>query len=315
MKKRLWRKLAKSQQQTATSEKPDEPEAEKNLFPVVGIGASAGGLEAFTQFLHALPPQTGLAFVYIQHLDPTHTSMLSELLARETKMPVHEAEEGLRVLPDHVYVIVPNTKLTISQGILHLSPRAGRCGRFMPVDEFFYALATDLESLAIGVILSGTASDGAAGIRSINKAGGITFAQSIESASQKGMPQSAIDTGAVDFVLDPHGIAEEVVRIGQNPFIISSRPIAGDNVDEHEERFMEKIFLLLKKVHDLDFSHYKQSTIARRIGRRLTLHKISSIENYFGYLEQHPEEIDILAEDSAHPCNFFFPGIRDLRCS
>ena len=162
-------------------------------------------------------------------------------------MPVREAEDNLQVEPDHVYVIVPNAILTISEGILHLSPRTSVAGRFLPVDEFLQSLAADEETFAIGVILSGTASDGASGIRSINKAGGITFAQTIESATQTGMPQSAIDTGAVDFVLSPREIAEELVRIGQNPYLIQvEKREAGDRL-KHDEKVLEKIFTLPEK--------------------------------------------------------------------
>ncbi len=282
------------------------PEEQERLFPVVGIGASAGGLEAFTRLLRALPAENGMAFVYIQHLDPTHPSILAEILARETRMPVREAEDNLPVEPDHVYVIVPNTVLTVSGGVLHLSSRASPAGRFMPVDEFFRSLAADRETLAIGVVLSGTASDGASGIRSINKAGGITFAQNTESATQTGMPQSAIDTGAVDFVLNPDGIAEELVRIGQNPYLIpEEKREAGDRL-KHEEKILKDIFTLLRTAKSADFSQYKQSTVVRRIGRRMLLHKLGSLQEYAAYLDDHPGEIAVLAEDMLiHVTSFF----------
>jgi two-component system CheB/CheR fusion protein len=286
--------------------KPEGHDDPAGLFPVVGIGASAGGLEAFTRLIHALPPQTGMALVYIQHLDPTHPSMLAELLARETTMPVQEAKEGLRVQPDHVYVIVPNTNLTISRGTLHLSSRGSQSGMFMPVDEFFNSLAGDQETFAIGVILSGTASDGSMGIRAINKAGGITFAQSIESASQDGMPRSAIDTGAVDFVLDPQGIAEELVRIGKNPALIPERKSEADGRHLCEDKVLENIFLALRNQGGVDFSHYRQNTVGRRITRRMILHKFNSLDEYSGYLNDHPEEIASLAEDMLiHVTSFF----------
>ena len=247
-----------------------------------------------------------MAFVYIQHLDPTHPSMLKDLLARETRMQVLEAEDNLQVEPDHVYVIVPNATLTISKGVLHLSPRSGMAGRFMPVDEFFHSLAADKETFAIGIVLSGTASDGASGIRSINEAGGITFAQSIDSATQTGMPQSAINTGAVDFVLDPRGIAEELGRIGQNPYLISAeKRKAGDRL-RHEKKVLGKIFGLLRNANGVDFSQYKQSTVGRRIGRRMVIHKLTSLDEYASYIDNHPEELVALAEEMLiHVTSFF----------
>ena len=309
MKKRNPRKSKKpsgTRVKEAAPIKPKGPEDQARLFPVVGIGASAGGLEAFTRLLHVLPTVTGMAFVYIQHLDPTHPSMLAELLARETTMPVQEAEEGLRVQPDHVYVIVPNTNLTISRGTLHLYSRGGQSGMFRPVDEFFNSLASDQETFAIGVILSGTASDGSLGIRAINKAGGITFAQSIESASQDGMPRSAIDTGAVDFVLDPQGIAEELVRIGKNPSLIPEKKSEADGRHLREDKVLENIFLVLRNQGGVDFSHYRQNTVVRRISRRMILHKFNSLDEYSGYLNDHPDEIASLAEDMLiHVTSFF----------
>ncbi len=293
---------------------PEELKDRERLFPVAGIGASAGGLEAFTQLLHSLPAANGMAFVYIQHLDPTHPSMLAELLARETSMPVREAEDNLRVEPDHVYVIVPNAVVTISGGILHLAPRTGVAGRFLPVDDFLRSLAADKETFAVGVILSGTASDGASGIRAINKAGGITFAQTIESATQTGMPQSAITTGAVDFVLNPKEIAEELVRIGQNPYLIpGEKQEAGDRL-KHEGKVLEKIFTHLRNADSVDFSQYKQSTVGRRIGRRMILHKLGSLDEYASYLDDHPDEIAALSEEMLiHVTSFFRePGIFEV---
>jgi len=188
-------------------------------------------------------------------------------------------------------VIVPNTNLTLSRGTLHLSPRGSQSGMFMPVNEFFHSLAIDQESFAIGIVLSGTASDGAMGIRTINKAGGINFAQSIESASQDGMPRSAIDTGAVDFVLDPLGIAEELMRIGKNPSLIPERKSETDPRHLREDKVLENIFLVLRNQDGVDFSHYRQNTVVRRITRRMILHKFNSLDEYSGFLNDHPEEI------------------------
>jgi two-component system, chemotaxis family, CheB/CheR fusion protein len=284
---------------------PAVPEDSTRFFPIVGIGASAGGLEAFSELLRALPAKTGMAFVYIQHLDPNHPSLLTDLLARETTMPVREATDNTVVEPDTVYVIVPNTVLTISHGILHAMQR-GQTGRFLPVNEFLNSLAGERENLGIGVILSGTASDGTTGIQSLNKAGGITIAQAIGSATQSGMPQSAIDTGAVDFVLDPTEIAGELARIGQNPYLIQAAKREADERLKVDEKAMDDIFSLLVNSAGVDFSQYKQSTIKRRIMRRMVLHKFGTLEEYATYLDEHPEEIALLAEEMViHVTSFF----------
>ena len=188
-------------------------------FPIVGIGASAGGLEAFSELLRHLPLRTGMAFVLIQHLDPKHSSELREILARTTKIPVAEVTDGTVVRPDHIYVIPPNTVMAIKDGILRLSARVLSRGMHLPIDHFLRSLAEDSADRAICVILSGTASDGAEGIRAIKASGGITFAQDEQSAKYDGMPQSAVNTGCVDFVLPPSAIARELARVAQHPYL------------------------------------------------------------------------------------------------
>ena len=179
---------------------------------VVGVGASAGGLEAFTELLSNLPDDTGMAFVLIQHLDPRHGSHLTELLAKACKMPVAEVKGETRTVANHVYVIPPQSNLSISHGILHTPPRADS-GRNMPIDSFLRALAADRGAKAIGVVLSGTASDGTLGLQAVKAAGGITFAQERQSAKFDSMPASAIAAGVVDYVLPPAGIARQLVAI------------------------------------------------------------------------------------------------------
>ena len=191
----------------------DDP-VESASFPIVGVGASAGGLEAFTQLLKALPADTGMAFVLVQHLAPTHASALAEILARATKMRVMEVHEEATVEPNHVYVIPPDRSMIIAGGALQLLPREG--GVHRPIDQFFRALAEDQGDHAIGVVLSGTATDGTLGLEAIKGEGGITFAQDA-TAQHEGMPHSAIASGCVDFVLPPDEIAREIVRIGQHP--------------------------------------------------------------------------------------------------
>ena len=185
-------------------------------FVVVGVGTSAGGLEALSDLLANLPEKTGMAVVVVQHLDPQHESKLSNLLSRVTHLPVLEATQDLAVQPDHVYVIPKNTTMTIAQGVLQLAPRGGVRGTHLPIDLFLKSLAEDRQSAAIGVILSGTGSDGTLGMEEIKAAGGITFAQDESSAKYPGMPQSAARSGCVDLVLPPDQIARELARISQH---------------------------------------------------------------------------------------------------
>ena len=181
---------------------------------MVGIGASAGGLEAFTALLKALPPDTGMAFVLVQHMDPTHQSLLNQLLSKATTMPVAQVADRTRLEPNRVYVIPPNKDLTVDRGVLRLANlRSGH----MPIDNFFSSLAKDRQEKAIGVILSGTASDGTRGLKAIKGFGGITFAQDQKSAKYTGMPMSAVASGYVDFVLPPQQIAHQLQRLAQHP--------------------------------------------------------------------------------------------------
>src|SRR5712664_2769946 len=201
---------------------PSEP-SQRTTFPVVGIGASAGGLEAFSQLLRELPTGTGMAFALIQHLDPKHESQLAEVLSRTTAMPVITVTHGPRVEPDHVYVIPPNADMTIGGGAFALTSRAA-VDRHTPIDHFFRSLAQQLEGRAIGVVLSGTGSDGTLGLRAIKAEGGITFVQDEKSAKHRGMPQSA--RAVADFVLPPAGIARELARIAGHPYVNQALPSA-----------------------------------------------------------------------------------------
>ena len=194
------RALAKAKSYSV-QQREEAPQSRRASFPIVGVGASAGGLEAFTQLLKALPSRTGVACVLVQHLDPTHESALTELLARATEMPVRQVTDAMPVEPNRVYVIPPNVDMVISQGILRLTPRTETRGHHMPIDRFLRSLAEDKGSNAIGVILSGTASDGTLGLAAIKGEGGITFAQDEKSAKYDGMPESAIAAGCVDLPL------------------------------------------------------------------------------------------------------------------
>jgi PAS domain S-box-containing protein len=276
-------------------------------FPVAGVGASAGGLEAFTALLRALPPDTGIALVLVQHLDPTHESILPKLLSKITAMPVHEVTDGMATQPNHVYVIPANRRMTISKGVLTLTSRAGGSGRNLPIDDFFRALAEDLKSRAIGIVLSGLASDGTQGLEAIKAEGGITFAQDEKSARYSGMPASAAAAGCVDFVLPPAEIAAELNRMSRHPYIRTAHesaepPLApGDN-----DEAMRRICAALRAATGVDFELYKPATIQRRVARRLVLKKVDGVDNYVRLVQQDPAELDALYEDIfIHVTGFF----------
>ncbi|WP_305262841.1 chemotaxis protein CheB, partial [Nitrosomonas sp.] len=195
------------------------PNTQTEIFPIVGIGASAGGLNAFTQLLKTLPIDTGMAFVLVQHLDPKHVSLLPDLIKRTTAMPVIEISDNLRVEPNHIYVMPPTHSLALLHGVLQLLPRPDVRGKFLPIDDFLTSLAQDRQNHAIAIILSGTAYDGTLGIQAIKTAGGITFAQTEDSAEYDGMPHSAIASGHVDFVLPPKEIAHKLAQIAHHPYL------------------------------------------------------------------------------------------------
>jgi PAS domain S-box-containing protein len=277
----------------------------ENRFPVVGIGASAGGLEAFRQLLSHLPTDTGMAFVLIQHLDPNHKSLLREILARETAMPVVEVLDEMAVERNCVYVIPPNTKMEIEQGLLKLTPREKSRVMVMPVDTFFLSLAIDLGSKAIAVVLSGGDGDGSRGLEAVKEAGGITFAQSEDSAQVSSMPNTAVATGHVDFILLPQEIAVELANISRNPYIASPTP-ANVEVLGAGETAMPAIFSLLRAATRVNFTQYKYATLKRRILRRMVLYKLENIDDYVTYLRGHSAEVQALYEDMLiHVTSFF----------
>jgi len=282
------------------------PQTDRKTFPIVGVGASAGGLEAFQSLLRALPANTGMAFVLVQHLDPEHESLLTRLLSHATRMPVTEVTEGVAVEPNRVYVIPPNKALGIRDGILHLLARRRQDPKHMPIDAFFHSLAENEGSRAIGVILSGVATDGTRGLAAIKAAGGITFAQDAKSARYDGMPHSAIAAGCVDFVFPPEGIARELRRIGLHPYLGMPDRTPAEDRPPHGEEGLRNILALLRDASGIDFSHYKRSTINRRIARRMLLHKISSLRQYLKHLRQNRAELTALYEDILiHVTGFF----------
>jgi len=275
-------------------------------FPVVGIGVSAGGLEAFSALLKSLPADTGMAFVLVQHLAPAYESMLTELLARATTMPVTEITDGLQIKPNHVYVIPPNANLGLLHGVLHLMPRNAVPGHYLPIDYFMRALAEDQGSKAIGIILSGTASDGVLGLKEIKAVGGITFAQEEESAAYNGMPHSAIAAGCVDFILTPAEIAAELGHLRRHPYITGAKGKKAKAELPEGDEDLGKIFFLLRQFSGNDFTYYKPSTIQRRIKRRMLLNKIDRLGDYVRYLQRTPAEVEALFHDILiHVTSFF----------
>ena len=220
-----------------------------NPFPMVGIGASAGGLEAFVELLTNLPADTGMAFVLVQHLDPSHESLLPELLAPHTLMPVITVENDLEIEPNHVYVIPPNASMELADGVLRLVAREP--GLHLPIDIFFRSLARVQGSRAIGVVLSGNASDGSFGVRAIKSECGITFAQAEMSARFGGMPRNAISTGAIDYVLSPAEIARELAGIADHPYLVPQHPgDSGSEILPDGAGELRRIFALLYRSHE-----------------------------------------------------------------
>ena len=273
---------------------PEEAGLREPGFPIVGIGASAGGLEACSQLFRELPADPGMAFVLVQHLDPAHESALPELIARTSRIRVHQAKDGTQVEPNHLYVIPPNTDLTILRGRLQLVPREKVHGQYMPIDKFFRSLAQDQGSRAIGVILSGTASDGTLGIEAIKAEGGIVFAQDEQSAKYPGMPRSAIATGCVDLILSPDGIAKELTRIGHHPYVAQPKALLTPEPLPAAGESLTKIFQMLRVATGVDFTYYKSTTIHRRIQRRMAVNRVDSLDDYVRHLRQTPAEVQKL---------------------
>ncbi|WP_017299188.1 chemotaxis protein CheB [Nodosilinea nodulosa] len=290
----------------------DDRADDDGCFPVVGIGASAGGLEAFTQLLTHLPPDTGMAVVLVQHLDPSQGSLLSDIIARTTSMPVQAITDGLAVAPNHIYVIPPNALLDIENGRLRLQPRESTQRVNKTIDRFFEALARDRGHNAIGVVLSGGDSDGTLGLEAIKAAGGITFAQSEDSAQVTSMPHMAIATGQVDFVLPPDQIAATLASLSRHPYV--SRPIAELPAAVSEADTLSAIFALLKARSRVDFSQYKPTTLKRRILRRMALHHIEQIDRYQQYLQETPAEVQALYQEILISVTSFFRDAGAFDC-
>ena len=284
---------------------PKKADAKESSFPVVAIGASAGGLEAMMELLKHLPADTGMAFIYVQHLSPDHKSMLTEILSKKTSMIVQEIDDMDKIKPDNVFVIPYNKGIEVTDGHINLIPRS-ETSAAISIDTLFSSLAHAQKERVIGIVLSGSASDGSVGIKDIKHEGGLTFAQD-NSAKFTSMPHSAIATGMVDFILSPKEIAFELSRLSKHPLIKTIEIKNGEeDLIENSNPDLKSILNQLHKATGVDFKGYKMSTIKRRIVRRMLLYKISQLKEYAKLLSQKKEEIDILYQDLLINVTSFF---------
>ncbi|HEX8331057.1 MAG TPA: CheR family methyltransferase, partial [Segetibacter sp.] len=285
------------------------------LLPIVAIGASAGGLKAMKEFLENLPDRTGMAYIFIQHLDPTHDSSLTPILQRSTKMNVTEVEDMVKIEANHLFIIPPDKSMTIADGVLKLSDRAPRPVKHSPIDYFFLSLAENKKDTAVGIVLSGAASDGAVGLKAIKVAGGLTFAQD-ESAEFQSMPRAAIAEGAVDAILSPKAMAKELERLSKQSGLVHAliKDEVETNLDdddfEDQQRYntenISPVLQLIKTGVGVDFTHYKENTIRRRIIRRMILNKFEKLTEYQEHLKKNPDEVSLLYKDLLINVTHFF---------
>jgi two-component system CheB/CheR fusion protein len=272
-------------------------------FPIIGIGASAGGLEAFELFFKTMPAESGMAFVLVPHLDPGHASMLSEILQRNTTMPVHEAQDNIPILTNHVYIIPPGKDMAIFHSALHLSIPEQVRGLRLPIDSFFRSLAEDQGERAICVILSGSGSDGTLGLRAIHGVGGVSFVQEPSTAKYDGMPSSAVHSGLATYVLPVEKITEQLVTYVKT---ITDTGVPPAPPAPAALSAMRRIMMLLRTKTGNDFSQYKQSTIRRRIERRMAVHNLADMDGYARYLSENPAESQILFKELLINVTSFF---------
>ena len=284
----------------------NEKTSGEDLFPLVAIGASAGGLEAVTQLLQNLPPDTGMAFIYVQHLSPDHKSILTSLLSKLTLMRVQEVKNKMRMEPNNLYVIPPGKEMIVIDGHIKLIPRSKDKIVSLPIDAFFTSLAEKHKEGAIGIILSGNASDGTKGLSAIKAGGGITFAQD-SSAKFPSMPNSAIAAGAVDFIMSPAEMAIEITNLSKHKYVKrEALKVGSENEIENNDPDLKILLNLINKETGVDFSHYKMPTIKRRILRRMFLYKIKTLKEYAKLLTSKNEEINILYQDLLINVTCFF---------
>ncbi len=306
-------KKEKRKRPACATKKPalaQENAAAAQPFFVAGLGASAGGLEALGSFFEAMSDDSGIGFVVIQHLSPDHKSMMSELLARNTRMPVCQAEDGMPVEPNHVYLIPPKKCLTLFKGHLMLADWDSKKGPNLPIDLFFSSLAGDCGERAIGIALSGTGSDGTRGIRSIKEAGGLVMIQDEHSAKFSGMPHSAIATGLADFILPASDMPDALLKFIKHPLLAQT----GGKDLQPSSNIMQKIQGLIRTETGIDFSGYKQSSLVRRIERRMGISQVKEAGQYFEYLRQSPQEITAIVNDLLISVTRFFRDSEAFAC-
>lgn len=285
-------------------DKKNPPKTVQN-FPVVGIGASAGGLDAFKKILSAIPEDSGMAYVVVQHLSPDYPGTLTEILAQHTPLPVHEIINDINLAPDHIYIIPENTLLISEDGVLKLKQRTRNERRNNSIDIFFESLAEVHKTFAIGIILSGTAFDGTTGLKKIKEFGGATIAQDPETATFKGMLQNAIEADVIDYVLAPENIPSQLLKI-QNSYIANYGYTEEEHIPKNEEEILFQIINLIFLRTGNDFRNYKQPTIRRRIARRMVLVRRDTIEDYYNLLRNDKTEQDALFNDFLIPVTYFF---------
>ena len=276
-----------------------------SVFPIVAVGASAGGIGAFIELLEGLPERPGAAIIFLLHTDPQHSTALPDVIARATQLPVSPITDGAPIVVNRVYIAMPGTVVTVENGRF-TTERAHDGSSLLPIDICLRSLADDEGSRAIGVVLSGTGSDGTAGLTAIKAEGGITFAQN-EGAQFNGMPRAAIASGFVDFALPPREIAQEIVRIARHSYV------SGGGAIRLPEKEMQRVFGILQATHDVDFTNYKPTTIERRIRRRMALHKIESLTDYVEFLSENRDEVEQLYSDVLIRVTGFFrdPSVFD----
>ena len=280
------------------------PRSLNAAFPIVGIGASAGGLEALERLLRYVPPASGLAFVIVQHLDPSHEDLMVEILQRATGIPVLRIADRMRVEPNHIYVIPPNRDLSILHGVLHLFEPAAPRGSRLPIDFFLRSLADDRRHASIAIILSGMGSDGTLGLRAIKEKAGAVFVQDPATAKYDSMPRSAIDSGLADVVAPAEELADRILAYLRHVSLFPGEPEPIER--EHEKSGLEKVLFLLRAYTGQDFSLYKKSTIYRRIERRKGLHQLASISDYVRCLRENPSETELLFKELLIGVTSFF---------
>jgi len=287
-----------------TSPKKAGPSGQEQLpFPIVGIGASAGGLEALEQFLRQVPLGSGLAFVIVQHLDPTHKGIMPELLQRTTEMKVSQVRDRMRVEPNCVYVIPPNRDMSILHGVLHLFEPAAPRGLRLPIDFFLRSLAEDRRELSIGVILSGMGSDGTLGLKAIKEKAGLVLVQEPASAKFDSMPRSVIAAGLADLVASAEELPGRIIDYLRHALSIAKKE---GPLEEKDQSSLEKILLLLRARTGHDFSLYKKNTVYRRIERRMGIHKVDRIASYVSFLKENPQEVELLFSELLIGVTSFF---------